>query len=979
MAGDRKHDTVPTAALSGAAAKPLARTDASTRDDGEHLAPATLLGDRYKIVRFVARGGMGDVYEAIDTELRTTVAVKTVRSYLAADPSALDRVRREVQLARMVTHPNVCRIFDLGRADVGGRQVTYITMELLDGISLRRRLSGRGVMSTTDALPLVVDILGGLDACHHANVVHRDLKPENILLVPRDDREHAVLTDFGIARPNIDPSPDEVVTRDGVLVGSVAYMAPELLDGARPTAQSDLFGVGAIMWEITVGTWPLRELETIEIMRTYARGGPLATPLPEHLDPTWANVIRRCLAAVPQRFNSAWEILELLSPGVARRRSSKVTPRPETPVPLRADTAPSVTVATTQSKIRKRRRARRLLLIAAAVAAVATAIGVVVTRHHTEPASGPQAAATTTVDSVRDALARLEFARALQLTQSLDDRVPAALRSYLEARAQAGLGNWAAARAAVDAATQARDGLDRKMSLQLEAISDRCQGKLLAVPPVLDAMFTTWSDDPELGLDDAEALLSLGNRSDAARVLDKVSGLSLTPVLTARFALDRLVLLYQTTGSNETELQRLAEMAITAAKAVDAKVMQGRALAILAKSSMYRGLPDEAAADIKRAIALLDESGDRFGMAFALYVRANVAQNTSSDANVPLGFGLKAVEASKAVDDRPTLCLSEHSTAMSKLELGQVQEAFDAEHRAIQACADAHRDDIADTRAWPGMVEIDADLGHALDGLKILDDLHVRRGPDREGREEQNYVKLYRYRGDLAHAREHAQIDESVLDKSNQQNLRACLYLEQALVAYEADDLRTHAEDLAKGDAMLKAAGAEADEEVALLFVRVTPLIDRDPTAAIELLEAPHALTSWGRGMFTLLEGRALLKLGKREAASGKQAAYRAVAAFDQYDELRVQARILDSELADTAEARSAAARELAAASDQARVDGFQLAQWRADLALAALDGKAGDAASARKLATRVQQEASSGGCLRLAREAQALLSRLGR
>ena len=989
MAGDRKEDGVPTTSLLATAEKNLARPDTTPDVDNEQLAPDTLLGGRYKIVRFVARGGMGDVYEATDTELRTTVAVKTVRSYLAADPSALERVRREVQLARMVTHPNVCRIFDIGRADVGPRQVTYITMELLDGVSLRRRVAGGGVMSTTDALPVVLDILEGLDACHHANVIHRDLKPENILLVPRGGREYAVLTDFGVARPTIDPSPGEVVTRDGVLVGSIAYMAPELLDGARANAQSDLFGVGAIIWELTVGPWPLRDLETIEIMKSYARGGPLANALPDHLDPTWANVIHKCLAPVSERFTSAWEIIELLSPGgVPPRRASKVTTRPSSPITAvvaRSTTTPT-TVATVQSKVRKRRNARRLaLLAAAAVLAIGSVVGLVVTRDHEHeaPASAPRATAPTTepatFESVRQALARLEFARALQLTESLDDRVPPAVKSYLVARAQAGLGDWKAARAAVDAATQARDGLDRKMSLQLEAISDRCQGNLLAVPPVLEAVFTTWSDDPELGLDEAEALLTLGNLGEATRVLDKVSLLSLTPVLTARFALDRVVVLYNTSGSDQAEIERLAQIALAAAKAVDSNVMQGRTLAIRAKSRMFRGLPDDATADIDKATKLMTDAGDRAGLPFALYVKGYIAQNTTGDATIPLALGQKALEAAKAVDDLANVCLSENVIAMSDLNLGRVHDAFDAENRAIQACIDGHREDIADTRPRPNLVEIDADLGHAVDGLKILDDLHVRRGPDRYGREEQNYVRLYRYRGDLENAREHARIATSILDKTNGQNFRASLYLEEALVAYEADDLKTHADYLAKADAMLKAAGAEGDEEVELLLVRVTPLVDRDPAAAIKVLATPHQLTPWGRGLLTALEGRALLEAGKRDEASAKLAAYHADAAFDQYDELRVQARILEAELAATPEARTNAARELAAARDQAHLDGFALAQWRAELAIAELDRKAGDAAAARKLATRVQQDATTGGCLRVAHEAQDLLRRLGR
>ncbi|HWW61281.1 MAG TPA: serine/threonine-protein kinase, partial [Thermoanaerobaculia bacterium] len=195
----------------------LVFTDAQSRRIGE--TPRTFLAheivaSRYRIVRFIAAGGMGEVYEADDLELGARVAIKTVRAEMAS-AEALERLKREIHIARRVTHPNVCRIFDIDHHGL----VTFVTMELLPGITLARHLRERKRLSTDEALPIVKQIAAGLDAAHRAGVIHRDFKPDNAI---RGDDGRVRVLDFGLAHAG-DPA------RDGAALtaGTPRYMAPE--------------------------------------------------------------------------------------------------------------------------------------------------------------------------------------------------------------------------------------------------------------------------------------------------------------------------------------------------------------------------------------------------------------------------------------------------------------------------------------------------------------------------------------------------------------------------------------------------------------------------------------------------------------------------------------------------------------------------------------------------------------------------------
>jgi serine/threonine protein kinase len=223
---------------------------------GSGLPEGALLLERFKLVRLVGRGGMGEVYEARDLRLHATVALKTVRGSAADGGALLDRLRREVQLARAVTHPNVCRVFDLHEGPgPEGRPVAFVTMEFLDGETLAERLHRDGRLPPGEARSLLEQMAEGLAAIHARGLVHRDFKPGNVMLVGAETGRRAVVTDLGIARAvgaGADASGWEG-TEAGAVVGSPAYMAPEQRRGAEVTARTDVHALAQVAVEMVAG------------------------------------------------------------------------------------------------------------------------------------------------------------------------------------------------------------------------------------------------------------------------------------------------------------------------------------------------------------------------------------------------------------------------------------------------------------------------------------------------------------------------------------------------------------------------------------------------------------------------------------------------------------------------------------------------------------------------------------------------------
>jgi tetratricopeptide (TPR) repeat protein/TolB-like protein len=264
-----------------------------------------VLAGRFKIIRFVARGGMGEVYEAQDTELQERVAVKVVRPELLQDPRVLQRFKREVHLAKKVTHPNVCRIFDLFRHhdhDAGNdakSDVVLVSMELLDGETLAQCIRRDGKLAPEEALPLIAQIAGGLDAAHDSGVVHRDLKPGNVMLTGCGEtgRVRAVITDFGLAlRLGADESQSVSATTAHGIFGTPAYMAPEQIEGGEVTSAADIYAFGLIVFEMVTGVLPFSSDTPLSMaVRRVHEVAPSPRELVPSLNHAWESAILRCL------------------------------------------------------------------------------------------------------------------------------------------------------------------------------------------------------------------------------------------------------------------------------------------------------------------------------------------------------------------------------------------------------------------------------------------------------------------------------------------------------------------------------------------------------------------------------------------------------------------------------------------------------------------------------------------------------------
>jgi tetratricopeptide (TPR) repeat protein len=285
---------------------------------GQVFAAGEIVAGRYRVVRFLAQGGMGEVYEVEDLELREPAALKTVRPDAGADVLAVERFRREIQLARKVTHPNVCRIFDVShhRQPGSGQAIIFLTMELLTGETLAERLRRGGPMAAAEALPIARQICAALAAAHQVGIVHRDLKPGNVVLVPARTGTRAVVTDFGLARLEAGHDPGALtLTTAGGLVGTPAYLAPEQLEGGEITTAVDVYALGIVLYEMATGTVPFLGNSVLATAVKRLKEAPASPRVhAPHLDTRWEAAILRCLERDPAaRFASPLDVAAALA------------------------------------------------------------------------------------------------------------------------------------------------------------------------------------------------------------------------------------------------------------------------------------------------------------------------------------------------------------------------------------------------------------------------------------------------------------------------------------------------------------------------------------------------------------------------------------------------------------------------------------------------------------------------------------------
>jgi serine/threonine-protein kinase len=280
--------------------------------------PGRLLAGRYRIIALLGKGGMGEVYRADDLTLGQPVALKFLPGEAAQDAGLLERFKNEVRIARRVSHPNVCRVYDVGEFE--GQ--TFFTMEYVDGEDLATLLRRIGRLPEDKALDMARQLCAGLAAAHAKGVLHRDLKPANIML---DGRGQVVITDFGLAG-----IADQIQGAE-VRSGTPAYMAPEQLEGKEVSTRSDIYSLGLVLWEIFTGKRAFSEA-SIDKKRTAADRSSRPTSTVKDLNPLIERVILRCLESEPSsRPATALSIAAALPGGdpLAAALAAGETPSPQ--------------------------------------------------------------------------------------------------------------------------------------------------------------------------------------------------------------------------------------------------------------------------------------------------------------------------------------------------------------------------------------------------------------------------------------------------------------------------------------------------------------------------------------------------------------------------------------------------------------------------------------------------------------------------
>jgi len=286
-----------------------------------------MVNDRFRIVRFIGKGGMGEVYEAEDCLANVRVALKTLRSGMETSGMHA-RFLRELQLARKVTHPNVCRIHDVfeyrtGDPILGASQsVVFLSMELLDGGNLAERIAHSGQLSEREAMPIVRGIAAALEAAHDHGVIHGDLKSSNVMIIrAADGSDRAVLTDFGLARASSGESPAEY----DWIAGTPDYMAPEQLTRGETGFAADIFALGVVIYEMRTGRRPFGNSSTISgAARRVNRQPDSPTLYAPQLEPRWERAILGCLALEPtKRYVHPSQVVRILEGTPDRRRLTR--------------------------------------------------------------------------------------------------------------------------------------------------------------------------------------------------------------------------------------------------------------------------------------------------------------------------------------------------------------------------------------------------------------------------------------------------------------------------------------------------------------------------------------------------------------------------------------------------------------------------------------------------------------------------------
>ena len=286
------------------------------------------LSGRYRLQRLIATGGMGQVWEAVDSRLGRRVSVKVLKQEFSSDPEFLERFRAEARIVAMLNHPGIAAVHDYGETDMDGEgRTAYLVMELVNGEPLNSVLKRTGRLSLRHALDMLEQTGRALQVAHTAGLVHRDVKPGNILITPNGQVK---LTDFGIAKA-VDAVP---VTQTGMVMGTAQYIAPEQALGEDATAASDVYSLGVVGYEAVSGKRPFVGDGALTVAMKHIKETP--APLPADLPPNVRELIEITLVKNPgMRYRNGGQFAD----AVSAVRSGRRAPRPNSAPVIKANPA----------------------------------------------------------------------------------------------------------------------------------------------------------------------------------------------------------------------------------------------------------------------------------------------------------------------------------------------------------------------------------------------------------------------------------------------------------------------------------------------------------------------------------------------------------------------------------------------------------------------------------------------------------------
>ena len=297
------------------------------------------LSGRYRLQRLIATGGMGQVWEGLDTRLGRQVAIKVLKAEFSEDSEFVERFRAEARTVAMLNHPGIASVYDYGETEIeaGEGRTAYLVMELVNGEPLNSVIKRTGRLSLRHALDMLEQTGRALQVAHTAGLVHRDVKPGNILITPTGQVK---LTDFGIAKA-VDAAP---VTQTGMVMGTAQYIAPEQALGRDATAASDVYALGVVGYESVSGKRPFTGDGALTVAMKHIKEPP--PPLPPDLPPNVRELIEITLAKEPNhRYRSGGPF----SDAVAAVRAGRRPPRPNS-APTIGRAAPAAIPSVTQAR-----------------------------------------------------------------------------------------------------------------------------------------------------------------------------------------------------------------------------------------------------------------------------------------------------------------------------------------------------------------------------------------------------------------------------------------------------------------------------------------------------------------------------------------------------------------------------------------------------------------------------------------------------